>query len=344
MQYSTFLDRKKVASSNSRIFKREYQKILLWGVKVVALFLMLYFIEQKVQDGHLSFGRLFSLSFSMFQKYSGYSLLIPLLLVLANWYLEARKWQFLAAPVVQLNMVQATRAVLTGLSFGFITPRSVGDYAGRILETPAIGRERLIGAVLLNRISQSFITFFFGIVGLYFIFSSAPGKNYFTYKWEGLLLFLLTLTSILFLGKGRFWLNSMAERYAAKPLVQLLTILKEYSQKDILRVVWMSFLRYVVFSLQFVLILWAAGVDLQLSLMAAGVAVVFLLKSLIPAFNFLSDLGVREFSALWAFSFFAVPEDQLITASLLVWCLNILLPTIAGGINILRLRLNRFRC
>ncbi len=343
MQYTTFRDWKKAASVNPDLNRQAGRKIMLFGVKVIALFLMLYFVGVKVRQGHLSFPELWLLTKGIGEQYSWYLLLTPLLLVAANWGFEACKWQILAAPVFRLSLVQATRAVLTGLSLGFITPRSVGDYAGRIIEAPGHGRRRLVGAVLLNRLSQTLVTFFFGVPGLICILYTSYSGAFSVNQWRIVLPVLLAVFCILwFFGRGRFRLIALVEKYTGKQGGRIFKIIGDYTLKDITLVVSYAFLRYVVFTLQFILVLWLAGVQLPFVYMAAGVASVFLLKSVIPAFNFLSDLGVREFSALWAFSFFAVPENQLVTASLLVWCLNILLPALLGSVNIVRLRLNRF--
>lgn len=347
MQYSIFYYLKKAALPKSRpVISRSESpqavQILLWGLKMLVWGMMLCFVWLKVDQGQLSLGQIKLFAQRLYFRHNGYILVVLCLLMILNWGLEAKKWQLLAAPVASISLGRAVRAVLIGLSLGFITPRSLGDYAGRMMETPCNNRERLVGAIFLNRISQSFSTCLFGVLGLIYLGATTTIDIQFPWACLFPLVLIATLACFLFLGKGRVWMNSLLKRFAGKRLLQLVKIMGEYSNFDIRRLLAYANLRYLVFSFQFVLILKLAEIDLSLLQLAAGVAVVYLLKSLIPTFNFLSDLGVREFSALWVFSAFTLPENQLVLASLLLWCLNILLPTLFGGILILGFRLNRF--
>lgn len=331
MQYSTLTNLKKAAVS----------KTLFWVVKGIVLALIVYFINLKVRQGHLSLQEVSVFARTLYVQHPWYLLLFPVLLVPVNWGLEGRKWQLLAEPVIRLSLAQASRAVLSGLSLGFITPRSLGDYAGRLLEAKGADRSRLVGAVLLNRVSQSACTFFFGLAGLVYLLASSSLGEQTTWFWLYPLLATGLLACLLLLGKGRRWLAELGRQRFSQSWMQFIEVIGEYRKRVILRLLLFAGLRYAVYTLQFVLILRLAEVSLSLPALFAGVAVVFVLKSVIPAFNFLSDLGVREFSALWVFSVYAVPESPLVLASLLVWCLNILLPTLAGTYNVLCLRLAR---
>lgn len=334
MQYSTFSYRKKAVPA----------KTIGWLMKGIVLLLMVYFIYMKWTEGRLSFVEIGLFGMDLYERHALYLMLVPLGLVMANWGLEARKWQLLSAPVQSLNMRQAARAVLTGLSMGFVTPRSLGDYAGRILEADVKESERLVGAVLLNRLSQSLPTYLFGFTGVLYLW---PHLNM-TDEAYGLLLVPAVagcgLLLVVLPAKRRHWMLHRLRQLKGKAgssVYRMFRVIEEYSARQISSLLFYAALRYAVFSFQFVWILWLAGVSLPFITMLAGVAVVYLIKSLIPAFNFLSDLGVRELSALWVFSAFALPESQLLLASLLLWCMNILLPSLAGAVNVVRLRIGR---
>ena len=331
MQYSTISYLKKAAVS----------KNLFLAVKGIVLGLMLYFIHLKISQGQLTPVTVTLFAQGLWERHPWYLLLFPGLLVFLNWGLEGKKWQLLAGPVIYLTLRQATRAVLTGLSLGFITPRSLGDYAGRLLEADSSQRSRLVGAVLLNRVSQSVCTYFFGLLGFAYLLLTTSFGHQLPWPLVYALLVAGLSGSLLLLGGGRRWLLEQGRRRFSHRYLQFVEVIGEYRKKDIYRLVMFAGLRYTVFTLQFVWILRLAGVPLPLPALFGGVAVVFVLKSVIPAFNFLSDLGVREFSALWVFAAFAVPESPVLLGSLLLWCLNILLPTLAGTYNVVCFRLSR---
>jgi hypothetical protein len=80
------------------------------------------------------------------------------------------------------------------------------------------------------------------------------------------------------------------------------------------------------------------GVELPLGVSVSGIGVVFLAKTVTPAFNLLSDLGVREAASLWVFEPFRAPAPVLVTATLTLWVANILMPVLIGLIWVWRLK------
>jgi hypothetical protein len=80
------------------------------------------------------------------------------------------------------------------------------------------------------------------------------------------------------------------------------------------------------------------GVELPLGVSVSGIGVVFLAKTVTPAFNLLSDLGVREAASLWVFEPFGAPAPVLVTATLTLWVANILMPVLIGLIWVWRLK------
>jgi hypothetical protein len=81
------------------------------------------------------------------------------------------------------------------------------------------------------------------------------------------------------------------------------------------------------------------GLDLPADVSASGIGLVFLVKTITPAFNLLSDLGVREAASLWVFAPFDVPAAILLMATLTLWVSNVLTPVLAGLIWVWKLKL-----
>ncbi len=264
--------------------------------------------------------------------------LVAVVLIPVNWGLETWKWRSLASKLEPIPFWRAYRAVMTGLCLGFITPNRVGDYAGRILELQTDRRTDAIGAVFLGRISQMLVTLGAGSLSLFYLSAGFAGK-----AGPGGLLLAGILTAAL---AGALLGGLLYSRYLPRlfdwliplrPLKKYLQILETYSPAEIGLVLLLSFLRYGVFTGQFGLLLSVFGVELSLAEAGAGIAGTYLLKSLLPSFNALGDLGLREVSALYFFSFFGQQHLPVITASLSVWLLNIALPTILGLFFVLRL-------
>ena len=278
---------------------------------VVVIAILLYFKFRNEQDLFRQMLALVKQSLS--QNWLLY--LVVLLLMPVNWGLESLKWYWLVRGAYSITISQAVRGVLAGLTLGFATPHALGDYVGRIYSLHTHDRKPLIGSVFLSRASQMLATMLFGCYGLYYLIGS---DFLLAYGMESM---SLVLVMVIFT-----WLTV---KYF-NPLKAYLTLLNTYSIPVYLGVVGMAILRYVVFSIQFVLVLHIYMPSMSLITNAAGVTFIFLAKSILPTLNFLSDLGVREYSAIYFFEKSGEPLVPVLCASLTIWVINILMPTIIG--------------
>jgi uncharacterized membrane protein YbhN (UPF0104 family) len=99
----------------------------------------------------------------------------------------------------------------------------------------------------------------------------------------------------------------------------------------------LSLFRYACFSAQFLILLHLLGIGLPLYLQVAGVAWVFLIKSVAPALNIVADLGVREVAALAFFPLFSVDPALVLAASISVWFINLFVPSLLGSLSFIRM-------
>jgi hypothetical protein len=304
----------------TKLSQKQISQILIVAkvIVIIMVFVLLYF---KLQDQEDMIGRIQRLGASTLNK-SWYLFIIILVLMPINWLIEAYKWKLLSAKLQSISLIQAMKGVLTGVTLGFVTPHAVGDYFGRILTTHHKERLRLIGAIFLGRISQMLTTGIFGMAGVYYLFGFQPTL---IVIFSGLIIMLI----LIFFVKNKK-VKKLVGRYMG--------IIAEYNLKQLLLLQFLSTVRYVVFSLQFCLLLYIVQPQLETQLIFAGVTWIFLAKSVLPSFNFLSDLGIREYSAVYFFEQYNVDVIPVIGASLLIWMINILLPTIAGLPFVMRLK------
>ena len=240
----------------------------------------------------------------------GVILLVPL-----NWGLEALKWQVLAHPVQSITPRQAITSVGTGLALGFVTPRALGDYLGRMVVFDDANKLKILLPVMVSRSAQLLPTVTFGLIGIGAYLGNLPIGN-----------FASAVLPVLVLIAAVTWVAMRKDVRVSK----WLSPLKKISVKSWTKVLGYAYLRYVVFATQFIVVLWVMGVDANFYILASGVFWIFLAKSILPSFNFLSDLGVREFSALLFFESYGLPVIPVLSASLFVWVINILLPSVVG--------------
>lgn len=267
-------------------------------------------------------------------------ILLALALMVANWGLEALKWQLLSRKVEHLSLWQAFQAVLVGMCLGFITPNRLGDYAGRIIKLKSRRRLEALGAVFLGRFCQLLITLSLGSMGWVYFAAQASGQPF--AGFFPLLIGFLTLLNgggYALLFHPRMLMGLVAATPFLNRFLSYLSVISRYETGELARLLAWSAGRYLVFLSQFLLLLGAFGVQEALFPMAMGVASTFLLKSALPSFNAFTDLGTRELSALFFFSLLGQDKALVMSASLSLWLLNLALPSLGGLLLFWRIKL-----
>ncbi|MDX5480377.1 MAG: flippase-like domain-containing protein [Hymenobacteraceae bacterium] len=310
--------------------------------KALVLALTLFLLHQAVftaPDIFLSWGTILR---NALQSPLRFLLVCTVLLIPVNWGFEALKWQLLGQKIEPLSFLRAYRAVMVGLTLGFITPNRLGDYAGRVLELKSRERLEAIGAVFMGRYCQLVATVLAGAAGLlYFIlrfyWAPYPGVSLSVI----FLLLGLSAAMVLLLYNASAMVAVVA---AVKPLrraVPYLAVMGAYTHREVSRLLLLSLGRYLVFLLQFILLLVLFEVRLTPVQYVSGVSGTFFLKSVVPSVSLLSDLGVRELSAMYLFGLLGEGRLQVLSASLSLWLLNIAVPSAVGLLFVLRLRFSR---
>ena len=265
-------------------------------------------------------------------------LLLVLALTLLNWSLEALKWRALATKIQPIRFQEAFRGVLAGLSLNFATPASLGDYVGRIWNLKGERRLENLGAIVLGNGVQFYVSLLGGTLAYgYFLGYVFPRPT----AGHGLLLALLLASGVagIWIAGRREAVPQLFNRYTwLRPYGRFFRVMARYSPREMAQILGWAALRYGVFTGQFLLVLHVFRIQLPLPDQLSVVALVFFAKTILPAFHFLSDLGVREFTALYFFGFYKVSPEAVISATLTLWLVNILLPVAVGTVWLLRLR------
>lgn len=260
---------------------------------------------------------------------------ILLLLILVNWGIEAKKWQILASKIENISFKSAFQSVLIGLSLGFVTPANLGDYAGKIWQLKSKNKTESVGAILLGNGIQFYVSLLFGEMAYLIIWRKEI--TIFDQIIFCLIAFALILGVIIYHYRVKIigylpkiaWLKSFQNHFE---------MMLKFNSNEIGQLFMWSILRYLTFSLQFVLIFMIFKVNIHSIDLWAVSCLVFLFKTIVPAINFISDLGIREYTALHFFSLFSVNISAVIIATFCLWFLNILLPVIFGGLLVLRIK------
>jgi len=265
-------------------------------------------------------------------------IVFALLLLPANWGIEAWRWKELANKIEQVSYWQAAEGVLTGVALGFVTPSFIGDFLGRTFQLHTKARNRTAGSLVVNSASQFIVTYFFGCIGI-LLFAQASLLPFGNFSTGMAVTMIVTAGGAIWLFfNSRLFIDAISRAYPKLFLNKLLAIIGEYSEAELARTLLLSALRYCVFSLQFYLLLLYFGVDLPGITLCSGIFIVFFVKTIIPSLSLVGDLGLREMSAILFFKQFGAADEKVVAACLLLWFINLLIPTLVGLVFILKIR------
>lgn len=246
-----------------------------------------------------------------------------------NWFLEAAKWKASLRSMSDLSFWQSFREVLSGQALNLVAPGSVGHYVGRIAHAQQDSLER-VGAVFVCQACQMAITFSASLLGFWYW-----GPAILPFQQQSAPLILLGILA------GLVFVLLCASLVRREWIRRVKYGLKKLSLIQFLEIGMLSLVRYLVFTTQFVLMLQIAGADRVWYELALAISLVFMAKSLMPSIHFMSDLGLREFCALLFLPAIGIKDEIVLLASLWIWLINILLPSLVGAFMLLHVKLVR---
>lgn len=196
------------------------------------------------------------------------------------------------AILTQKDYQLAYYQVLQGLVFQFFLPFGLGEYLGRKGKEPLRKHTKRYA---IHSISASLVTLFAALLS---------AVSWYAGITEVFVFLLLSLCIVVF-------------------------VLRKRRRKDFF-ILGLSSLRYLIFLLQFLLLLYFFGGSALKIEHVYAATWMWATKLLLPFVGGLGDLGLRELGVAWAFPFLKLPLDVGLRASLLLWGLNLFLPAFVG--------------
>ncbi len=323
-------------------------------IKITAVILSVYFLyDQLIYEKDLSSITYIFTNFN-YSFLSGVLLSLTILLIPVNMLLESIKWKFLISKLEKVSIWNSLKAVLTGITVSMIMPNRVGDYLGRVFILKKADRLQAVLSTILGSLAQLLTTVIFGLISIAFIYpeyiSISGNINSWLYVGTIILIVLVIAVSIFaFLNFSVVAgiLKKISGRYADK-IEKYSSVFSWYNNSELLKVLMISMLRYIVFSLQFFLILRLFEVPVSYPVSMMLVSVVYIFLALIPTIA-LTEIGVRGSVSLFVFQHHFEKIGlwnqemavMVVSASTLLWLFNIILPAVTGTLFIFNLRFFR---
>ncbi|MBP9187558.1 MAG: flippase-like domain-containing protein [Bacteroidia bacterium] len=258
---------------------------------------------------------------------------VTLALMLLNWLLEVWKWKLLVQKYEPISFFEAIKGVLSGVALNMITPNQLGDFVGRVIHLKKLDKVRGTLVTVIGHTAQVIMTLGFGLIALIWFLQHNNTINSSQTYWAYFTLVICVVITIMLYFNMRL-LSNLKLTARIKPY---LDVFKLYNKTELLMLLVLSFTRYVVFLLQYYLLLVLFNVDIQFSQAMACVVGTLCVQSFVPSF-ILVEIGMRGASALWFFSMFTNQITPVLLSAYSLWIINLMLPGLLGLVYILRWR------
>lgn len=266
-------------------------------------------------------------------------LLIALCLVLCNWGLEAYRWRMIVIQHHRISYKDSVKAILMGVTLGIISPQRVGEYAGRLLIVPSDKNWLSVKSSFYTSISLNIVIISFGLLALYFSIS----KDIISLNVSPQIIVAGAIISLVILLVLFMYLQVFERILHLEFLFKYFKkwgkfVGYEFDKPILIKLLFYSILRYLVFLTQYYLLLKYFGIQLNSLEIFASIAVIYLLQSSLPLPALLSLLARGEI-ALLVFSNFDVNEIIIFASTFSLWIINLMIPALLGLVIIWKTKL-----
>ncbi|MCB9335236.1 MAG: flippase-like domain-containing protein [Flavobacteriales bacterium] len=293
-------------------------------IGLFALVYIVYKVKTSIDENDLSL---------VFSKVRIVYLTIAFLLMFINWGLETYKWRTIIESYFQIKFWEAFKIVITGIMVSIISPNRVAEIPARVflLDTNT-DRKQLIWLTSFNAMMQLLCTLIIGTVGI-ILTQHLFNLSFLNYSYLTILL-SVSFVVLLFL-----FIPKLKKLIKLIPFVKNWQSLQEISisYNKITYIFLLSMIRYLVFCIQFYLVLKAFNIHLNNDTELFFIPVTFIFASIIPTI-LLSEIGVRTSVAVFVFGLVSNDTVSIIAASLSLWLINIAIPALMGIFNFKQIR------
>jgi len=278
-------------------------------------------------------------------------LALILFMMLVNWSLESVKWKILIGKIEKLSFFKAFKAVMTGVSVSLFTPNRTGDYLGRVFILEKANHVEGILITIIGSFAQIIVTL---SVGLFCLLSFVDHYLRVPYQigeylFNSMIFLVPSLVFFLLLlfFKIRLLADFITRFFPGKweRFKLYMAVYGKYNSKALLKVILLSFSRYLIFTTQFYLLLRIFGANLPIIEGFILIPVIYLIMALVPTVA-LVELGIRGSVSIFViglyFKKFGIGNGDteliILAASSVLWVINLVIPAVLGTFFVFNLK------
>lgn len=299
------------------------RKWIFWVIKAGIAGLTLFLVIQKVHFDEI----LKALQNPYRMEY----IIVAGILLIPNVFLQWYRWHMLLKLInPQVPKMESLSSLLGGMTLAFVTPGRLGEM-GRILFLQKEDRLQALGLLAIDKLYAVAPVIMIGVWGIGLLVSYL--FNYVIFVVVSFVAIALAMSLILFLLVWHpSWIRTLFYQVSLlfpvrEKFKRILEALHPFTPRQARVLVVLSFLLYAIYIFQFCILSMAFQPIVWTTALTATTSTLFV-KSLLPIS--IADLGIREGAAVYFFTRFHVDKASAFNGALLLFLINILVPTLVG--------------
>ncbi|MFT6922553.1 MAG: hypothetical protein ACJA1C_001558 [Crocinitomicaceae bacterium] len=296
---------------------KKNQKNIFLFVKLILFTGVLYVLYSQINQFDKN-------EWAAFHLVNPISFVVAVLLVYPNIWLAYMKWK-LTLSTIGTDSDKKTRvqSFFAGIVTGILTPNMIGNFIGRFYYFERKHRSQIITFTLLCNFAAFIASVTFGTLAVLFMGRILVLKeSHQLVTW----LFACVLIAYIFY----FFIDNLLARFKKKEFASDFKKILKKNRWYRVKILGLSYSRFIIFTLQFSLMLHAFGAELNFILIGS-IWQVYLITMLVPSL-FLGKIGVKEAIALAILGQLEINEFSILFASLIIWFVNTISPALIGFI------------
>lgn len=267
---------------------------------------------------------------------------IAVVLAFLNVFIQFIRWKtLLRNEFSNLNESSIFKSLLIGFSAGTFTPARSGEYFLRKLPLKELNLSSVITLTFIDKMMLLLNVIFWGSLVSFGMMIFYYQVDYFVSA--SLFIIFISFFTALFLTiySKRFYnyLREIKQRFNIKFqfLKKLIEPLSDLNNQLVSKLVLLGFLNLLIIVVEFVFIILSFDSQLHFGNLVVAAMMVYFSKTLIPSIT-LGEIGIRESAAIYFFGLFGASESIAFNSSMMLFFLNLLLPSLIGLYFLLRFK------
>jgi hypothetical protein len=281
-----------------------------WVIPGVSFYFIWAVIDSKSQN--ITFIDVWKNSFASINLVSFFSVMF--FLTFFNLLFESLKWKYAIRELNPLSHRESFIQTLKAMAAGFITPFRSGALFARFISNEKADKMKILNATINMAIAQFTVTFSAGFAGLAYWFFINGEMQFFVLT--------LVFIPILFIIGMIFYLRPF--KISFRNWVWNGKIIDGH-------LIMLSTFRYLLFSFQYIILLWTFGANIEFKLAFCLVSITFLVNTLLPT-GILGKIGIRELSGILIIGETTGFMMEVSCAAFTIWILNQAMPAFFGSL------------